>query len=129
MINHFALFGDDNFIIFGKVQHFSGGLVIFYCGSGSLHCQKIGHPGIDPGCCQHIHLTFLYHIHNAAYCGDSQDHGDPSHKIGQVWDYKGYLVLIIALDSVYLNPYDDIANWSSEGISQSYTGDLTAYEV
>ena len=61
--------------------------------------------GIDPGCHQCIYLLLSYHICNdAAYCGGSQDHGDPSHKVGQIWDYEGYLILIIALDSIYLNP-------------------------
>ena len=41
--------------------------------------------------------------------GVSQDHRDPSHKVGQIWDYMGYLILTIALDSIYLNPDDDIA--------------------
>ena len=37
-----------------------------------------------------------------AYHGGSKDHGNLSCEIGQVQDYKGYLILIIALDSVYL---------------------------
>ena len=50
-------------------------------------------------------------------------------ELGQVWDYKGYLILIIGLDSVYLNPYDDVADWSGDCISKDYTGNLTTYEV
>ena len=34
---------------------------------------------------------------------------DPSHEVGQIQDYEGYLILIIALDSIYLNPYDDVS--------------------
>ena len=85
--------------------------------------------GIDPGCCQCVYLILSYHIHDAAYHGDSQDHGDLSHKVGQIQDYEGYLILIIALDSIYLNPYDDVANRTSKGVSQACTDDLPAYEV
>ena len=46
-------------------------------------------------------------------------HGDLSCEVGQVWDNEGYLILIIALDSIYLNLYDDIANGLSEGVSQA----------
>ena len=74
--------------------------------------------GIDPGCCQYIYLLPSYHIHEAAYHGGSQEHEGPSLKVGQIQDYEGYLMLIIALDSIYLNPYNDIANRLSEGVSQ-----------
>ena len=40
------------------------------------------------------------------------------------WDYEGYLVFVIALNSVYLNLDDDIAQRSSVGITQPYTGDF-----
>ena len=85
--------------------------------------------GIDPRHGQCVYLIFFYHIHDLAYCGGSQDHGDLSHEVGQIWDYEGYLVLIIALDSVYLNPYDDVANRSSEGVSQACADDSSAHEV
>ena len=65
---------------------------------------------IDPGCHQCVHLTLFYHIHDMAYHGGSQDHGDPSCEGGQIWDYEGYPILMIALDSIYLNPYDDVAS-------------------
>ena len=64
-----------------------------------------------------------------AYSGGSQDHRDLSHKAGQIWDYKGYLIPIIALDSIYLNLYDDVANRSSEGVSQACADDSSAHEV
>ena len=64
-----------------------------------------------------------------AYCEGSQDHRDPGHKVGQIQDYKGYFILIIALDSIYLNLYDDLANRSSEGVSQACTDDSSAYKV
>ena len=44
-------------------------------------------------------------------------------------DHKGYLILIIALDSIYLNLYDDIANRLSEGVSQPCADDSSAYKV
>ena len=84
--------------------------------------------GIDPGCHQCIYLL-SYNIHNVAYCGGSQDHRDLSNEVGQIWDYEGYLILIIALDSIYLDPYDDIANKLSEGISQACADDSSAHEV
>ena len=64
-----------------------------------------------------------------AYCGGSQNHGDLNCKVGQVWDYKGYLILIIALDSIYLSPYDDVANRLSESVSQACADDSSTYEV
>ena len=82
--------------------------------------------GIDPGC---IYLILSHHIHDRAYCGGPQDHGDLSCEAGQIWDYEGYLILIIALDSIYLNLYDDISNRSSEGVSQACTDDLSAQEI
>ena len=85
--------------------------------------------GIDQGCCHCVYLLLSYHIHDAAYCGGSQDHGDPSCEVGQIQDYKGYLILTTALDSIYLNPYDDIANKLSEGVSQACTDDSSAHEV
>ena len=71
----------------------------------------------------------LFHVHDAAYCGSSQDHGDPSHEVGQIQDYEGYLVFIIALDSIYLNPYDDVANSLSEDVSHACTDDSSAHKV
>ena len=58
----------------------------------------------------HLSHSLLSHVQDAAYCGAPQDHRDLSHEVGQIWDYEGYLILIIALDSIYLNPYDDVAN-------------------
>ena len=84
---------------------------------------------IDPGCFQFIYLILFYHIHNVAYHGCSQDHGDLSHKVGKIWNYEGYLILIMALDSIYLNLYDDVANRSSEGVCQACADDSSAYEV
>ena len=48
-------------------------------------------------------------------------------QIGQIQDYQGYLVLIVALDSSYLNPYDDVAKKSGKHILQAYTGDSSAH--
>ena len=64
-----------------------------------------------------------------AYHRGSQDHGDPSCEVWQIWDYKGYLILIIALGSIYSNPFDDVANRSSEGVFQACTDDSFSYEV
>ena len=128
-INCFATLGGDYFIVFSRIQYSSNDLVNFQCGSCLSHHQKVGYKGVDPGCCQCIHLTLFYHIHDAAYHGGSQHHGDPSCKVGQIWDYEGYLMLIITLDSIYLNPYDDVANGSSEGVSQACTDNSSAYEV
>ena len=70
-------------------------------------------PRVLPVCPSHS----LLHIHDVAYQGGPQDHGDLSCEVRQIWDYKGYLIPIIALDSIYLNPYEDVANRSSEGVS------------
>ena len=51
-----------------------------------------------------------------AYCGDSQNHWGPCHKVGQIWDHQGYLILIIALDSIYLNLYENVAHRSGKHI-------------
>ena len=120
-IKHFTPLGGDDFFIFSGIQYSSSNLVIFQCGSCLPDQQKVGYTGGDPGCNQHIHLTPFYHIHDAAYCGGSRDHRNLSHEAGQVQGYEGYLILIIALDYIYLNLYDDIANRSSQGVSQVCT--------
>ena len=117
-INHFTTLGGDYFIIFSRIQYSSSDLVIFKCGSNSSNCQKEGHPGIDPGCHQQcIYFLLFYHIHEVVYHRCSQDNGDPSCEVRQIQDYQGFLILIIALDSIYLNLYDDIANGSCKCIS------------
>ena len=35
--------------------------------------------------------------------------GNPFCKLQFIWDYQGYLVFIIALDSIHLNPDNNIA--------------------
>ena len=55
-----------------------------------------------------ISLSF-HNIHNAAYGGGPQDSRDLFGKFQLIWDYQGYLVLNIALDSIYLNPDNNIA--------------------
>ena len=62
-----------------------------------------------------------------AYCRGSQNDWDLCHKTWQVWDHQGYLVFVIALDSIHLNPYDNIAQMFGQCIPQAYTGDLSAY--
>ena len=47
-------------------------------------------------------------------------------KIQQVQDYQGYLVLVVALGSFHLNQNDDVAKGSGVGISQTYTGYMSA---
>ena len=116
-INCLTIFSGNYFIICNGAQHFSSDLVIFHCGGGSLNHQKVGHLGVDPRYHQHVYLLLLDHIHDMAYYGGSQDHRDPNHEVRQIWDYQGYLILIMALDSIYLNPYDDIANRLSKCIS------------
>ena len=118
-INHFAIFGGDYFIIFSRIQYLGSDLVIFHCGISSSNHQKVGHMGVDPGCHQCVYFPLFYHIHYVAYCGGSQNHGDLSHKVGQTWDYEDYLILIITLDSIYLDPYDDVASRLSEGVSHT----------
>ena len=128
-INHFATLGGDYFIVFCRIQHSSSYLVIFQCGGHSSDCQKVGYMGIDPGHCQCVYLILFYHIHDATYHGGSKDHWDPSHKIGQVWDHEGYQIFIVALDSICLNPYDDVAKGLSGGIFQTCTDYSSAYKV
>ena len=62
-----------------------------------------------------------------AYCRDSQNDRDPCHEVGQIWDDQGYLILIIAPDSVYLNPYDDVAHRMGKHIPEAYIGDTSAH--
>ena len=38
-------------------------------------------------------------------------------------------MLIIALESIYLNPYDDVTNRSSESVSKDCADDSSAHEV
>ena len=52
-----------------------------------------------------------------------------SHEVGPIWGYKGYLILIIAPDSFYMNQYDDVANRLSESVSQDCTDDSSAHRV
>ena len=84
--NHLTVLGGNYFITFHRVQYLSGNLVIPYHGSSLPHCQERGYSGIDPRGCQGIYLSIPYHIHDAAYHGGSQDHRDPCHKVGQIWD-------------------------------------------
>ena len=128
-IDHFSTLGGDYFIVFSRVQYSSSDVVFFQCGGCSADCKKVGYMGIDPVCHQCIYLSFFYHIHDVAYSGGSQNHGDLNHNVGQIWDYEGYLILIIALDSIYLNPYDDVANRLIEGVSQACADYSSAYEV
>ena len=85
--------------------------------------------GPYPGCCQCTHLAFFHDIHDVAYSGGSQDQGDPSSKVGQIQDYQGYLILIIALDFIYLNLDDNRAIRLSECVSRAFADDSSAYEV
>ena len=91
--------------------------------------KKLGFMGIDPGHHQCIYLLLSYHIHDMACHGGSKEHMDLSHEVGNIWDYQDYLILIIALDSIYLNPYDDVANRSSKGVSQACADDSSSYKV
>ena len=40
---------------------------------------------------------------------------------------RGYLIFVIALNSIYLSLDYNIAQWSCVGIAQPYAGDLGAY--
>ena len=115
-VNCLSILSGDYFVIFTKVQHSSSNFITSHSGCSLSNCQKISHPDVYPRCCQGIYLTLLYHVHNVAHHGGSQNHGDLGHKVGEIWDYQGYLILIIALDSIYLNPYDDIAHRSGKHI-------------
>ena len=53
--------------------------------------------------------------------------GTNAAKFDQIWDHQGYLILIIALDSIHLNPYDNIAYRSGKCIPHAYTGDSPTY--
>ena len=67
------------------------------------------HAGIHPRHCQGIYFPLFHDIYNMAYSGGSQNNGDPFHKLLFIWDYQGYLVFIIALDSIHLNLDNNIA--------------------
>ena len=45
----------------------------------------------------------------------------------QIQVHQGYLILIIALDSIHLNLYDDVAHRLGKHIPQAYTGDSSAH--
>ena len=55
--------------------------------------------------------------------------GTHTAKIGQIQDYQHYLVLTIALDTLYLNLYDYIAHRAGKYVSQAYTGNSSTHEV
>ena len=112
-ITGLSVLGGNHFILFTRIGLLSSNLVISHCGCSSSNCQKIGHPGFYPRHCQGIYLFLLDHIHNAAYHGSPQDERDPSHKVWQVQDHQGYLVFVITLDSIHLNPYGNVAHGSS----------------
>ena len=78
---------------------------------------------------QCVYLSLFHHIHDATYYRGSKDHRDPSHEVGQVWVNEGYLILIIALHSIYLNLYHDVTNGSREGVSQACTDNSSAHQV
>ena len=67
------------------------------------------HPGISPRHCQGIYFSLFHDIHNVDYGGEPQDSRDPFCEFQLIQDKQGYLVLIIALDSIYLNPGNNIA--------------------
>ena len=50
-------------------------------------------------------MTFNY----TSYSGGSQNNGDLFHKLKFIWDDQGYLVFIIALNSIHLNLENNIA--------------------
>ena len=127
-INGLGILGGNYFIIFAGVWHPCNNLTIPYCSCSLSNCKKISHLGIYPWHHQSTYLFLLNHIYNVAYHRNPQNDGDPCHKVWQVWDYQGYLILIIALDSIHLNPYN-IAYQSGKGITQTHTGDLSTYQV
>ena len=45
----------------------------------------------------------------------------------KIWDHQGYLILIIALDFIHLNPYDDVAHRSGKSIPYAYTGNSSTH--
>ena len=70
----------------------------------SSYCQEVCCPCICPRLCQGIHLYLSHHVNNSANGGSSQDDGYSGCKTGKVWDDQGYLILIIAPNSIHLNP-------------------------
>ena len=103
-INGLSILGGNYFIIFTGVWLPCSSFTIFYCSCSLLNCQEVGHPGIYPRCCLGIYLFLLYHIYDVTYHGSPQNNRDLCHKIWQVQDHQGYLVLTIALDSIHLKP-------------------------
>ena len=47
----------------------------------------------------------------------------------KVQDYEGYLIFIIALNSIYLNPDHDVAQQYCVGVAQPHTGNFGAHKV
>ena len=68
----------------------------------------MGHPGICPKHCQYIYLSLFHDIYDVAYGGGSQNNGNPFCKIQWIHDYQGYLVFIVAQESIHLNLDNDV---------------------
>ena len=51
--------------------------------------------------------------------------GIPAAKLDKSGIYQGYLVFIISLHSIYLNPNDNIAQRSSVGVTQPHTSNFS----
>ena len=117
------IFSGDSLIIFGGITYSGSDLVAFWCGSHSLDCHKISYMGIDPRHCQCVYLTLFITFMMWPIVGVPRITGTQAMKLDKSGDNEGYLILIIALGSIYLNSYNDIANWLSEDVSQACTDD------
>ena len=90
-------------------ETFSAGIVpifpiIFHlCWHHSMHSQEMCCPGIHPQCGKGVHLSLFHHIYNSPNSGGSQYDGHSFCKMRRVCDDQGYLVFIIAPNSIYLN--------------------------
>ena len=125
-ISGLSILGGSYFIIFTGVWLPCNNLTILYCSCSPLDCKKISHSDIYPRHCQCIYLLLLNHIYNVAYCGSPQNNGYLFYNIWQVQYYQGYLILIIALDSVHLIRYGNVAYQLGKCITQTHTGDPSA---
>ena len=82
---------------------------------------------MSPGCLSPSPLSHSCHIHDITFMmqlivGVPKIMGTCAANFDKSEDHQGYLILIIALDSIHLKPYDDIAHRSGKCIPQVYTG-------
>ena len=122
-------FAGKYFIIFTVGWLTCNNLTILYCSCSPSNCKKISHSGIYPGITKACISFFLIMFTTLLIVGVPKIMGTCAAKfeVWQIWDCQSYLILIIALDSIHLNPYDNVAYQLGKCITQTHTGNPSAY--